>query len=289
MRDSPAPDVEGDSGSSDGGKPNDGTEGDPADVAGDPADVEGEPADVEGEPADVEGGPAGAGDDLPPIASDRDNEFKISIKNAAGNEYQITCANNPGKRNSYNTDTITHTRADLWGCTSPKTCLENRFSLHFERVDAKNAVAGRCISADTPTFSGDGTFSTRMFSHTNVLESDGVFTVGMMPTPFDVKGELDLIVVNLTENVAKVGSPGKSKAVALDTIAKRWITVTMEKVGGTCTTQIERDGASTVKLGTSKCSTNPLENHIVITGRARNNSSSRSSFVEITDVKWVQH
>ena len=231
-----------------------------------------------------------ANDDSSTISgAGRNANFKIKIKNAAANSsYSISCINNSNASNTYRTDTNTNSRADLFKCEDEKACNSNTYSLKFDRIDKEHASSGRCESAETPTLSGDGTFSATMYIHSNVQESDGVFTIAMEPEAFNTKEELDLIVVNVSEGVAKSGSPSKAPSVSLKSLSGRWIKVIMNKNGHRCTTRIERKGESSLSLGENYCNSNPKQNKIVINSRARAFSSMKSSSIEVANVSWTK-
>ncbi len=135
-------------------------------------------------------------------------------------------------------------------------------------------------------------------SGTCIETSSGVFTIGMLPSPFTKDYELDLIVVNLSNNVAKCGRPTKGNEkpteVDLSSISEQWINISMEKSGTSCKVTITNDatGSTLVNGGDNPCD---LEStgHIVIASRARDpdsatTSGSDSSFVSIRSVKWHQ-
>jgi hypothetical protein len=211
----------------------------------------------------------------------------VTLGNAAGNQYEVACVEQLGATNYYGSDTKTTTTTDAWGRGTAEACLANQFQLRFARIDATHAHGGRCITADTAALTGDGTFSARMYIHSNVASSDGVFTVAMMSTPFDVNEELDLFVANVQTGLLEAGKPGRALQVGLADVTTRWIDVVMTKSGTTCNVAIARDNASTLHLGTGPCTPGTTATHLVINARARDDSSATSSFVDIVEVKWV--
>ncbi|CAN5314177.1 hypothetical protein BH11MYX1_BH11MYX1_43160 [soil metagenome] len=216
-----------------------------------------------------------------------EQQFMAKLKNAAGNQYEVTCAEQLGAPNYYGSDTKTTTTTDTWGCGTAENCQANQFQLRFARIDATHANGGRCITSDTAALTGDGTFSARIYIHSNVPSSDGVFTVALMATPFDVNQELDLFVANVQTGLLKAGKPFQALQVDLAAVTTRWIDVVMTKTGTSCVVDIARDNASTLHLGTGTCTPNPEAAHIVVNARARDDSSATSSFVDIAEVKWV--
>lgn len=213
-------------------------------------------------------------------------QFHVTLTDSNGS-VDVVCQEDDGKTNAYGTNTTTETTSPMWACGTPQNCADDQFQLRFERVDATHAHGGRCVTADTPRLTGDGTLSARMYVHSNVPTSDGVYTVAIMETPFSKDTELDLFVVNLADDVVKVGKPGESLPLSLSSIVKRWIEVVMTKKGSQCTFVVKRDGQSTIHVGTGPCTPGKVQNHIVVNSRARDGGHSGSSFVDVAWVKWV--
>jgi hypothetical protein len=248
------------------------------------SDQGGDPGAAGGASAAGSGGTAGsAGAPAPP----QEQQFEVTLKNANKNQYTITCTEQIGATNYYGSDTKTTTATEQWGCGTAQSCQDNQFQLRFARIDATHAIGGRCITADTSTLTGDGTFSARVYIHSNVADSDGVFTVAIMTTPFDVDNELDLFVVNVAKGIMKSGKPFHALQVSLSDVEKRWIEVVMTKSGTQCKVDVRRDGQSTLHLGTGTCTPGTTANHVVVNSRARDNASNTSSFIDIAEVKWV--
>ena len=214
-------------------------------------------------------------------------QFHVTLADASNGTVEVVCAEDLGKKNAYGTSTTTETTSPEWGCGTPQNCADNQFQLRFERVDATHAHGGRCVTADTPALTGDGTFSARIYVHSNVPGSDGVYTVALMETPFSKATELDLFVVNLADDVVKLGKPGASLPLSLSQIQKRWVEVVMKKKGTQCTFDVRRDGQFTLHVGTGACTPGKVANHVVVNSRARDGGHAGSSFVDIAEVKWV--
>ncbi len=207
------------------------------------------------------------------------------------------------KGNYYGTDTKTITSPDHL------TKLQNgTLQLKFSRLpdDNRNAIGGRCVTEGSTTIFGDGELSARIFIHSNVLSSDAVFTVGILPNEtFDKEKELDLFVINLLDNngrpVMKFGNPGRSVDVDLAKIIKKreWINVIMKRKGDLCKLDLQNDSGTKFfsyenlpcHFGDKKEIVNGVENlnRIVINSRSRDFQNTESSFISISNVKWVRN
>ena len=96
----------------------------------------------------------------------------------------------------------------------------------------------RCVTATSSACTGNGVFSTDIYIHSNVPSSDGVFTVAILPSNFTQAMELDLIVVNLSQNIMKSGKPGKAEDIAMSSFIQKWIRISLVKSSNQCQTTI---------------------------------------------------
>jgi hypothetical protein len=207
------------------------------------------------------------------------------------------------KGNNYKTNTFTVTSSDHL-TVAKNDVLQLKFSRSPN--DKKLATGGRCVTKGSTTIFGDGEFSARLYIHSNVLQSDGVFTVAILPdTNFDKEKELDLFVINLLDDygkpVIKFGNPGKSIAVDLEDIVKRkqWFTIKMTRKSEKCRLELNTDSGKNLfshsnlpcNFGDKREIIDGVENlnRIVINSRARDYENSESSHISISDVKWVRH
>lgn len=133
-------------------------------------------------------------------------------------------------------------------------------------------------------------FTAHFYIHSNVPSSAGVFTVAMITDPFSQTTELDLFVANLADNVLKTGQPGEASSVPLSIFVQQWVTVKMKKSNGYCQSNFYSNSGSllysTPSMGS--CYTDGVPHQIVINVRARDSSSTDSSFVSIDSVTWEQ-
>lgn len=215
--------------------------------------------------------------------------FAVGIRNAAGQNYTIACSNQPGRINSYGTSVSTETIADHWYRVEGSTT--QRFRTLFDRVDATTAHAGRCQTGDTATLTGDGDLSARLYIHTNVTDTTGVFTIGLLPERFVVTEELDLVVINLLEDGSqwvKMGTPGHGRRILLEQVNQQWITARLQKRGTTCSFYIDLASGSTKNLGQNTCGSPTDVGHIVVNARSREGASLESGFITVEDIHWTQ-
>ncbi|WP_415818959.1 hypothetical protein [Bordetella tumbae] len=218
------------------------------------------------------------------VVAQEDPIFRVHIGAPPG--YPAVCNRVDGHSNDYESDTRTVTIAQNWQCSPDSDC--STWRLRFQRVDDTNAHGGRCATRLSSTIKGDGVFSARLYIHSNIATSDGVYTINASPVPFESEEELDLIVANVEEGVAKFGMPGQAFAVPLAELQQRWIVVTMTKSGNSCNLLIAReDGAPSISKNNLYCNLNPTESRVVINSRARNHVSDTSSFMTISNVSWV--
>lgn len=215
-------------------------------------------------------------------------DFKVGIVDASGNRLFFPCAPAPGRKNGYGTSPRIQTT------TQPGKWLADARSawrLGFDRSSQAAAGGGRCETAANPSLKGDGIFSARIWIDGKVADSTGVFTIAILPVPFDRDNELDLAVINLQDDngtpVVKFGRPGSASAVPLSDLVNRWSTVLMVKRSQTCAVTIARDGAPPLFLPGTPCSLSEGMNRIVINSRSRNGGALSGSSVLIGDVYWA--
>jgi hypothetical protein len=134
-----------------------------------------------------------------------------------------------------------------------------------------------------------------------VADSDGVFTIALMPEVWvDNTTELDLVVINLRQGQpwVKFGKPGHAMELDLARMARvqnnssgyfGWVNVEMRKRGTACTVTVARTDGVTMTLGPAECTPIAGKNHLVVNSRAQDNLKTGSSWVDIKDVKWVQN
>ncbi|MCD9026600.1 hypothetical protein LDO26_00010 [Luteimonas sp. BDR2-5] len=214
--------------------------------------------------------------------------FQVRIKNLQQAAYNISCKEATGRTNWYSTGTLTTTTDSRWQCANSADCEANIWRLRFHRNSANSAEGGRCETGYTSTLTGDGIFTARLYIHSNVLQSDGVFTIAIMPPVFTTEEELDLLVINVREGEVVSGTPFNGLSIPINQISQRWLNVQMTKFGQSCYVQITPDASSTpiVSGGPNYCNFNPDQNRIVINSRARNGGSYKDSFVTISRVSW---
>ena len=138
---------------------------------------------------------------------------------------------------------------------------------------------------------GNGKFMASLYIHSNVATSDGVFTLALLNRDFQQSGEIDLIVVNIQDNIAKSGRPGSAFSFDLNTISNRWIDVIMIKSDGRCSTSVYSDNkilfdpeGSTHACGLDENG----QNYFVVNSRSRGGPYSSSSFVTVASASWEQ-
>ncbi len=221
----------------------------------------------------------------PSIAQESSNFLVRIIQNPPG--YQAQCARIYPPPRSYGSGTTTSWIDNNWRCTSAETCASNTWRLQYQRTSETTARGGRCVTGVSPTIKGNGVFSARLYIHSNVAVSDGVFTIGALPVPFTEHYELDLIVVNIQEGVAKFGLPNHAHSIPLSSLQQRWITVTITKTGNSCDLEVKREGASTLAATGLLCRLKDEGSRVVINSRARKYASDSSAFVTISDVRWT--
>lgn len=205
--------------------------------------------------------------------------------------------------NTYETNTVTTwTKENFTGSPDGRY-----FDLKFNRLNATQANGGRCNGPSSGAISGDGTFSTRIYIHTAVRGSDGVFTVAMMTKSFSQETELDLFVANLPgadgTRLVKFGNPHYSDGIPLQSIEGKWVTVAMIRRGEVCDLSLKDDNGGILYHNAAlQCRMGPQNvcgqkysdpcgpNLIVMNSRSLDYTSSSAvpgrSFVSIANVKW---
>jgi hypothetical protein len=138
---------------------------------------------------------------------------------------------------------------------------------------------------------GNGKFTASLYIHSNVASSDGVFTLALLNRDFQQSGEIDLIVVNIADNIAKSGRPGSAFSIDLASISTRWIDVVMTKSDGKCSTTVYSNGkilfdpeGSTHACGLEENG----QNFFVVNSRSRGGPYSLSSVVTVASASWEQ-
>jgi hypothetical protein len=151
-------------------------------------------------------------------------------------------------------------------------------------------LGGRCETAFSDTIYGDGIFTAKIYIHSNVPSSAGVFTVAMMTDPFSQETELDLFVANLAYNELKTGQPGEAAAVPMNILEGQWVTVSMTKKNGSCQTNFyTNSGYLLYATGyMANCYTDGVPHQIVVNSRARELVSMDESFISIDSITWQQ-
>jgi hypothetical protein len=183
-------------------------------------------------------------------AAEGEPPFPVHYKPSIGfsTYYRTACTQreNTGETswNRWGSDTATIWSWGNWECngscaTSPGGYATSQFNLSYYRSPYQEhngefySYGGRCETNDKSLFSGDGTARARLFIHSNVSSSTGVFSLVMMPSgDFNPHFELDLIVVNEKKNSVKVvnfGEPlGNSANVPLSELIGRWVDVQVD-------------------------------------------------------------
>jgi len=215
-------------------------------------------------------------------------KFKIQVGQAGGDIEDFSCQPIGGKTNRYGTKTITTTQTDLWGCKTADACERNEWSLTYQRVGQKKAIAGRCTTPVSDKIAGDGVFSARIYLHDDILNSSGVYTIAILPEPFKQKEELDLVVVNLKDDKVYFGTPSRATSLPLAGIIEKWITVSMKKKGTTCHLTITSDQGEIIDLGVIYCNINDKANKIVLNARAGHSDKKEPGMFTVSSVKWLR-
>jgi hypothetical protein len=135
---------------------------------------------------------------------------------------------------------------------------------------------------------GNGKFTASLYIHSNVASSDGVFTLALLNRDFQQSGEIDLIVVNIADNIAKSGRPGSAFSIDLASISTRWIDVVMTKSDGKCSTTVYSNGKILFDPEGATHACENGQNMFVVNSRSRGGPYSLSSVVTVASASWEQ-
>lgn len=165
-------------------------------------------------------------------------EFQVRLKNLNNNAYSVTC-NFYYNENFFEPGQKTTTAPEYWVNRG-----DGSYDLKYHRIDNNHSNGGRCQTTTSNVLTGNGVFTTEIYIHSNVAASDGVFTVAIINSDFSQNTELDLVVVNLSDNVVKSGKPFNAVSIGLDQVSQRWLSVRMVKSGSYCTTTFTSQSCS---------------------------------------------
>ena len=100
-----------------------------------------------------------------------------------------------------------------------------------------------------------------------------------------------MIVINLADNVAKSGTPGKAFSMDLNSISLKWIDVVLTRKDGKCSTTVYSDSKVIFDPQgvTHSCGLkDDSNNFFVVNSRSKGGSVYLSSFVTISASSWEQ-
>lgn len=197
----------------------------------------------------------------------------------------VTCPTIVGYKNDFRTSVTTVTTADNW-----VPAYGNVWDLKYERTSATTANGGRCSTGMLSQLSGDGTFKARINIHSSVPAGSGVFTIGLMPSPYQEEYELDLVVVNVEGGQMHSGRPHQGQSFNMNSYLDQWIDIIMVKNGGRCSTTIAPsefpDKAVNMTLGDTPCALDSASQlHINSRGQAR--ADAGPSKISVAAVAWI--
>eukprot|EP01031_Cornospumella_fuschlensis_P025104 gene25104-30321_t len=213
-------------------------------------------------------------------------DFQVRVKNINNNAYTMSCAFLYNE-NFYEPGQKTTTLPEYWVNRG-----DGSFDLKFHWIDNNHSNGGRCQTSTSSALVGNGVFTTEIYIHSNAAASDGVFTVAIINSDFSQNTELDLVVVNLSENVVKSGKPFHAVSIGLDQVSQRWLSVRMVKNGDYCTTTFTSIDDNRV-LNNPQAAPCTLagdgNNFVVVNSRARSSISYADGTVTVRSVSWDQN
>ena len=216
-----------------------------------------------------------------------EGSFKVHVGIEGQTPKAMSCETIVGRTHRYSTKTTTTNKLGMWACEGA-SCGRNEWSLAYKRTGKQAAEAGRCSTSVSKLVSGNGRFSARIYLHKSIQRSSGVYTIAILPDPFDKKEELDLVVINLSDNRVNFGTPSRSTSIEMDRIIDKWLTVSMRKRGKKCRLTIKPEKGDIIDLGTIYCNTNNKSNKIVVNARARDSRKNEKGVLTISSVSWIK-
>lgn len=255
--------------------------------------------------------------ELPNVAL---GQFQTTIKETDNDVYSLSCLEEVGHDGDYNSDTWTETTEAQWRCVNSQDCANNIWKLFFDRHETNHsdpnhthvdldptdnfdfyAWGGRCRTSESNQIVGNGTFTARIYIHSNVETADGVLGVGLGPSIWRPTTELDLVVLNLDPGKVKFGqykhsmelNVAGSSSPAYDSFEAEWITVEMVKTGYACTFTVRPDSGDPINVNfvTNQgrpryCNFHSVQNLIAVNSRGDEYTSDAGSHVTFAEIKW---